>query len=371
MGFQYSYARPMTGSGRWTTSRFLTLGLLVVVALGQNHRQAPQVPATALPVSATGVCPQPLSLSAVGEASGLRDRSVKHIAVVFHGQFIHGRGPVKPVGAILPNNWTDAEGGRTWPVRFDAFLSSSTQSLEHKPCAAVDGPALCKSLNEAGGFSYSVCELRPYNGSAYIHQAHAMGLPWRDAARYSLFPHRVLSDFSTIKRALELMRTAEARGGVNYDLVAITRIDVFFYHLRILPPVAPDLSWYQSVVRARIIGRRKAHKPMWEDRFVIGTHDEMLSMTQLVAGFAGSFQRLGNQSYPEAQLYLHFQAVLQLPRRGAKTRPPFEAFAQIEGFRQNKKKFARFFIQPPPDIPVAPRFRPLPSAAPRSGGASS
>ncbi|KAG8468051.1 hypothetical protein KFE25_007103 [Diacronema lutheri] len=304
------------------------------------------------------VCPAPGGVYSSGSALGLSARDVKHVAIAFHGQFLHGRTPTKQASAVLPPAWGDSAAARTWPVAFDAFVSTSTQQLEHRPCVAVDGQQLCERLQNKGGFRFAQCELRPYNGTTYIRWAFDMGLPWRDAARFSLYPHRVLSDFHTIACALERVRAHEARAGAQYDLIGVTRMDVFFYFLRALPPFGAPDSWYESVQRARVIGKRSAHKPLWEDRFVLGRRDEMLTMGQLVQKLAHNFVRLGNLSYPEAQLHAHFaDDVLRIPGRKRKALRPFEAYMAIEGFKQNKGKFRKFFIEPPADIPIATRWR--------------
>lgn len=299
-------------------------------------------------------CPASGSIQESGDALGLRDdrAAAKHVAIAFHGQFLHGRTPTKRADAVLPPTWGDKS------VAFDSFVATSTQQLEHKPCLVLDGQKLCDALRAKGGFRFAQCELRPYNASFFIRWAFSMGLPWRDAARYSLYPHRVLSDFSTIGRALERISAHERRAGELYDLIAVTRIDVFFYFLKALPPFGLPGSWYDSVVQARVVGRRSAHKPLWEDRFIIGRRDDMLTMGQLTRHFVRNFIRLGNLSYPEAQVYAHFaEDVLKIPRRERKTRRPFEAYLQIEGFRQNKGKFRRWFIVPPPDLPVDEKWR--------------
>jgi hypothetical protein len=222
-------------------------------------------------------------------------------------------------------------------------------------CTALDGEALCHALVGRGGFRYARCELEPYNGSAFIWQAHALGLPWRDAQQYSLYPHRTLSDFATIGRALRSVRAHELASNATYELIACTRVDVFFYFIRAQPMAGPAGSWFEAVARARVVGRRKAHKPMWEDRFVIGLRAEMLSLVDLERNFARVFFKLGAMCYPEVQLLVHFTKLLGLTGRAAVARTtPFETFLTVEGFKQNKKKFARFFVSPPDDLPGVP-----------------
>lgn len=154
------------------------------------------------------------------------------------------------------------------------------------------------------------------------------------------------------------MRAHEAAAGnATYDLVALTRVDVFFYFLKLRPPAAgPAGGWFAAVDRARVVGLRRTSRPMWEDRFVIGRRAEMASLVELERNFARVFFALGAMCYPEVQLLVHFSALLGLGRgRAALARAPrFEDFLTVEGFKQNKKKFARFFVAPPDDLPGVP-----------------
>mmetsp|Transcript_40947 Transcript_40947/g.94826 ORF Transcript_40947/g.94826 Transcript_40947/m.94826 type:complete len:358 (-) Transcript_40947:89-1162(-) len=341
-------------------ARRLLLGL---VAAALAHEPAVYPPLDAAPANVS--CPAAGCSYAAGSLAGLRDRAVKSVAVAFHGQFLMGRAPTKRADAILPATWLDASASRTFDVAYDAFITTSTQQREQTPCSLTDGVKLCDALHATGGFRYAACETRPYNGSSYIYWAHAMGLPWRDSARWSLYPHRVLSDFSTIERALQLVKAHEERSGCTYDLIAVTRIDVFFYFLATIPPKGQPLgAWFENVRKARVVGRRSAQKPMWEDRFIIGESAAMMSMRTICINFLKNFVRLGNLSYPEAQVYLHFADVLSLKhgRRGKDNRPPFESYATISGFRQNKNKFKRWFIEPPLDIGVGAKWRREPAA---------
>lgn len=362
-------ARPGAAASASTTASGATR-----TARARTPSVAPKPPRAA---GAAPRCPPEGGTYSAGDAGALGARTaVRHVALAFHGQFLHHRSAVKAVTQVLPAQWAaflpakgkvrpahagaagpaDVPADAPAPVEFDTFVATSSQHLELKPCDALDGPALCANLHNAGRFRYAECELRPYNGTAQIARAVQLGLPFRDAAKYSLFPHRVLSDYSTIARAMRLLRAHEARAGAQYDLVALSRIDIFFYFVRTVPPAAPP-SWYARVHGARVVGRRRAHKPLWEDRFIIGRRAEMLSLERLADEFTPNFVQLGNQSYPEAQIWLHFKRVLGLGRHAPTAAPSFEAFLSIEGFRQNKKKFNKYFIEPPAALVPDPRFR--------------
>jgi hypothetical protein len=290
----------------------------------------------------------PSFVGSSGASSGVR---LKRVAIAFHGQFLSRADFSTTVQQILPPTWAlpggaEGGGGRQLPVAYDAFVATSTQRSEIASCRPLDGAEICGRLVSVAQFAYAQCDQRPYDPARYMRLAAQAGLPVRDAARYSLYPHRVLSSFSTMTRALRLVsahaRARAPNGGAGYyDLIALTRLDVFFHNVK-LPTWPAGRSWLTDVAKAGIIGRRKSHKPLWEDRFIMGVPELMASLETLddARVFAVRFGQLGNQSYPEAQIYHQLTTTGRVPLAGSY----FTGFATIEGFKQNKRKFRRNFI---------------------------
>jgi len=131
-------------------------------------------------------------------------------------------------------------------------------------------------------------------------------------------------------------------------VLAITRLDVVFRYVRgvVPPPGAEGESWWEAVWRAGIVGRRQKRPDAWEDRFIVGRRDLVLSLASLEDRFPASFQRLGNQSWPEKHIAAHLEraGATHTPARAG---PFFEHFVVIRGFRQNKRKYAAGYIQAP------------------------
>lgn len=316
------------------------------------------------------------SASSTGEA--LASAPVRRIAICFHGQFLRRTDFPKTVTQILPAAWdgqplprsaggagSPADGGaggdahgsssggspaaQPQRITYHAFVATSTQRSEKGACELLDGRDICARLVSQAGFSYAQCDHVPYDPLAYLRLAAKHGLPARDAARYSLYPHRVLSSFSTMARSLGLARDHAVRHGGDgygdyYSLIALTRLDVFFHNVKLLPWPA-GRSWLADVSAAGVVARRKTHKPQWEDRFIIGRPALMRSLESLPDGaaFTRRFKQLGNLAYPEAQILMALMEARGF--RSSNTRGPFfTQFASIEGFKQNKQKFRRNFI---------------------------
>jgi len=77
-----------------------------------------------------------------------------------------------------------------------------------------------------GAFAHAAVMAAPYDEQARIAHAARLGLPFRDAMRYAQYPHRALSLFETVERAVALARDREAATGLSFDLVIVTRARV-------------------------------------------------------------------------------------------------------------------------------------------------
>jgi hypothetical protein len=288
----------------------------------------------------------------------------RRVAIAFHGQFLKRTDLPLPVSAVLPASWA-APPAAPRAVAYDAFVATSTQRSELSACEPLDGADLCGRLVAEARFAYALCDHVPYDARTYVRWASELRLPVRDSTKFSLYPHRVLSSFSTMARALRLVREhAEAQdaaaaaaaaglsttsrpaanGSTYYDLIALARVDVFFHNVK-LRPWPPGRSWLADVAKAGLVARRKAHKPQWEDRFIIGVPAQVRVLEALAdrPAFAARFRQLGNQAYPEAQILLVVSRS-GLVRTSQYSGPFFTQFADIEGFRQNKNKFRAHFI---------------------------
>lgn len=308
------------------------------------------MPAIAPPSALAGepICTPPPEQHAVQRAAGSPAPDLSNhrlVGILFTGNFIRRtRGITRPVQAILSSS-TGADPGPV--LRFEAFVATSTQHSESDACEALDGEELANILVHRGGFARAEVDCEPYDASTFIQRATRAGLPWRDGMRFPQYPHRVLSAFSTWRRAVHMVIRRESEAGITFHVLAVTRIYVLFECIRGIrvAPAAQERhrSWWEAVSNAGAIGRRRLRPDVWEDRFIIGRRDVILSLADLEARFPESFREHGNQSWPERHIAAHFERLGTL-HTSKRAGPFFDEFVQISGFVQNRRKYSAAYM---------------------------
>ncbi|KAG8462642.1 hypothetical protein KFE25_004618 [Diacronema lutheri] len=381
-------AAPRPADGRPLMRATATAAIAVSTAAADARARAPAR-------AANRTCaPAPAAVATAAGASVPADARAKHVAFLFVGQFLHNahvrkKSVAGPAGR-LPAFWNEpaklypdlkkvpergahgaerARGPRgaagAWSgddragelgaaVRFDAFVATSTQHAEFDACAIVRPAAVAAMLAGPGGFDHVDVETLPYDDLAYVGAAARARLPFRDRMKWPLHPHRVLSYFSTYARAVALARGREAVTGRRYDLVVVTRVDIFFRYVRgIYQPRPPaPAGWWAAVHAAGLIGRRRKRAVCWEDRLILGRREPVFALERLAGRFADTFRALGEQSWPEKHIALLFEDVARDAgvNTSARTGPFFDDYVRFFGFHQNKAKYRADYIRITPDV---------------------
>jgi len=173
--------------------------------------------------------------------------------------------------------------------------------------------------------------------------------------RLGLYPHRIASLFSTVSRALALVRaeeaaraaaraagaasnargqkgssgemtegasaaaaaagggTARAASNSRYDALVVTRVDVLnvvrFSGPR-TPLTLPKAAWWARALAHTLVAAKaqcELNLPCFDDRFWLGTRDAALRFEGLFAAFPALYDR-GDACWPERLLHLYAEA---------------------------------------------------------------
>ena len=112
----------------------------------------------------------------------------------------------------------------------------------------MDGAKLCRDLRQRNRFQDCRYDLRPYNASVYLEASRGLEPDGALVNRLGLYPMRIVSLFSTLKRCLDLVELTEANANsadpkaatmdlvsaqdgtrataFRYDMIFVTRLDV-------------------------------------------------------------------------------------------------------------------------------------------------
>jgi hypothetical protein len=153
-------------------------------------------------------------------------------------------------------------------VNLDAYVATSEQHTENERNDVVSSQAVCDNLQGAGGFRGCFASLVHYNGTDFVSKTRQLGF---QLVSNGLYPHRMLSYFSTVQRCMSMVSNASSLGEAirNYSTVVVTRLDV----ISGLRTKAPGPSWWRHVDRFDLIAERKlggTTRARLEDRLFFG-----------------------------------------------------------------------------------------------------
>ena len=219
-------------------------------------------------------------------------RTSLRVAFCFVGQFPRHREMTKPI--------TQFGQGPT----YDAFVATSTQHDEEDPSAVVVGRQVCSHL-QTQGFSRCFFDLQPYNATEFF--VAVQGLEPSLSNRLGLYPHRMVSMFSTWSRALDLLASHEEPGS-RYDMIFVTRTDIINlvrFSGRETKLVSKD-SWWASAQSHQVVAAKRqceSNKPCMDDRFFFGNRDAMMRFGDLRKKFRKIYHPV-DACWPERILHV-------------------------------------------------------------------
>mmetsp|Transcript_66108 Transcript_66108/g.129603 ORF Transcript_66108/g.129603 Transcript_66108/m.129603 type:complete len:414 (-) Transcript_66108:57-1298(-) len=218
------------------------------------------------------------------------------IACCFVGQFLRNAKLTEPVRKGL---------GRGAPaeMKFDAFVSMSTQRDELSSLGTINGETLCGQLVKLG-FRQCQADLQEYNSSAFMYSTKHLGLI--DSG--GIYPHRTASFFSTISRCIRNVAAAESTGQ-TYTNVIITRLDLYEQVKFRKPPAG-----FMTAMNAEILGTKNSGRI--DDRVMVVSRAYMAPLGKLYDRFVDpsylrpSHKFKGGPNYsPEIELFAFFQDI--------------------------------------------------------------
>jgi len=186
----------------------------------------------------------------------------RQIAVCFVGQFIRHSEVTANIQKLFG------------PHHFDAFVATSMQHSELNSSDFVNANAICDNLRHIGGFRSCQSQLEHYNGTEFVSRTLNLGF---QNLNNGLYPHRILSFFSSIQRCMLMVSNSSHWDDVGshsyYSTVVVTRLDVIGGWTALANGALRwnEVDRYDLVVSRRTLTKSKRGRV--EDRLFFGQYD--------------------------------------------------------------------------------------------------
>jgi|AntAceMinimDraft_5_1070358.scaffolds.fasta_scaffold128330_1 hypothetical protein len=187
---------------------------------------------------------------------------------------------------------------------FDAFVATSDQHYEEtlgKKAHPVDASEVCREIKSAG-FRRCAVDVEHFNVSVFMNATQHLPFQIKSSL---LYPHRIASLFSTVSRCMTLVRDAESRLEVAYQMVFVSRLDVIDM-VRTPNRKLNDSYWWDKTHEFDVLGDCQigGGKSPYRinDRFFFGNRNSMLPLEDLYDFFVSTTKG----QFPEKELFRFF-----------------------------------------------------------------